>query len=159
MIADVAIGAVDAFVEVPAPDGVVLHEERRLHGATLLPCRDEPALFLFPILNARARWLSTGPFDPAQHECRVRIGRIEPRHPFPALVAAGEGGGNAVNIEEYGAELLDLLVGAGEVLDEIIPLEKGIAPVVARGGVLDAPHGATAVAGDVPVRPELVAGQ
>ena len=52
-----------------------------------------------------------------------------------------------------------MLPGAGVVLDEVVPLVEEIGFMVARGGVLDPPHGALAIGGDVLVGPELVTRQ
>jgi len=64
-----------------------------------------------------------------------------------------------VNIEIDGTHLLDVLPGAGVVLDEIIPLVKAVCFMISRGGKLYPPHGALAIGGYVLVGPELVAGQ
>lgn len=64
-----------------------------------------------------------------------------------------------MNIEIDSTHLLDVLPGAGVVLDEIVPLVKAVFLMVTRGGVLDPPHGALAIGGYILVGPELVAGQ
>ena len=64
-----------------------------------------------------------------------------------------------MNIEIDGTHLLDVLPGAGVVLDEIVPLVKAVFFMITRGGVLYPPHGALAIGGDILVGPELVAGQ
>jgi len=64
-----------------------------------------------------------------------------------------------VNIEEDGAHLLDVLPGAGVVLNEVVPLVKAVFLMITGGGVLDPPHRALAIGGDILVGPELVTGQ
>lgn len=64
-----------------------------------------------------------------------------------------------MNIEIDGTHLLDILPGAGVVLNEIVPLMKAVCFMISRGGKLDPPHGALAIGGDVLVSPELVARQ
>jgi len=64
-----------------------------------------------------------------------------------------------VNIEVDGTHLLDVLPGAGVVLDEIVPLMKAICFMISRGGELDPPHGALAISSDILVGTKLVAGK
>ncbi len=64
-----------------------------------------------------------------------------------------------MNIEVDGTHLLDVLPGAGVVLDEIVPLMKAICFMISRGGELDPPHGALAISSDILVGTKLVAGQ
>lgn len=64
-----------------------------------------------------------------------------------------------MNIEIDSTHLLDVLPGAGVVLDEIVPLVKAVCFMISRGGKLYPPHGALAIGGDVLVGPELVARQ
>jgi len=64
-----------------------------------------------------------------------------------------------VNIEIDGTHLLDVLPGAGVVLDEIVPLMKAVRFMIPRGGELYPPHGALAIGGDILVGPEFVACQ
>ncbi len=61
-----------------------------------------------------------------------------------------------MNVEKDGAHFLDVLPGAGVVLNEVVPLVEEIRFMVARGGELYPPHGALAVIRDVLVGPELV---
>lgn len=64
-----------------------------------------------------------------------------------------------MNIEIDGTHLLDVLPGAGVVLDEIVPLMKAVRFMISRGGKLYPPHGALAIGSDILIGPELVTGQ
>lgn len=64
-----------------------------------------------------------------------------------------------MNIEIDGTHLLDVLPGAGVVLDEIVPLMKAVCLMISRSGKLYPPHGALAISGDILVGPKLVTGQ
>ena len=64
-----------------------------------------------------------------------------------------------MNIEVDGTHLLDVLPGAGVVLNEIVPLVKAVFLMITGGSVLDPPHRALAVGGDILVGPELVPSQ
>jgi hypothetical protein len=151
VILDVPVRSINPFIEEPS----FLEIVKKFELLVLLFHGLEPAL-LFPYRTYR--WLSPVPFDPAQHKRTVRIGSIQPHQPL-ALDLDGLGRGDAVNIEKNGAKLLDVLPGAGEVLDEIVPLVEPVFLMVARGGVLYPPHGATAIFGDVLVGTELVPGK
>lgn len=123
MILDIPVRIINSLIEEPPLCEVVKKFELLvplLHGL-------EPA---FLPAYRTYRWLSPIPFDPAQHKCTVRIGSIQSYHP-PALDPDWLGGGDAVNIEKNGAKLLDVLPGAGEVLDEIEPLVKPVFLMVA----------------------------
>ena len=64
-----------------------------------------------------------------------------------------------MNIKEDGPHLLDVLPGAGVVLNEVIPLMKAVCFMITRGGKLYPPHGALAIGSDILVGPEFVACQ
>jgi len=151
VILNVPVRGVNPFIEEPT----LLEIVKKFELPVLLFHWHKPAW----LLSYRTyRWLSPVPFDPAQHKCTVRIGSIKPHQPL-ALDLDGLGGGDAVNIEKNGAKLLDVLPGAGEVLDEIEPLVEPVFLMVTRGGVLYPPHGATAIFGDVLVGTKLVPGK
>ena len=157
MILNILIHAVDPCIEKPAFAAIRIPEQLQLTDFLLFH-GEKPAPFLF----LAHRWLSlTGlispvPFDPAQHAGCIGIGSVEPQHPlFPA--AGREGRGYPVNIEKNGAEAQDLLIRAGYFFYEIVLLPETELPVIAGGGILDPPYGASAVGSDILVRPELVA--
>lgn len=61
-----------------------------------------------------------------------------------------------MHVEEYGAIPRHFLPGAGEILHEVVLLVESGLSMVTRGRVLDAPHGTTALVGDVLVCAEFV---
>ena len=108
VVENVAAVAVDLLVEVPSV-GVI---KASASTPSFLLNREEPLLFAAFLAYRYVRWLSLMAFDPAQHDCPIRIRGIEPQYPFAFCDADRQRRGYPVLIKKDGTLAHDLFITA-----------------------------------------------